>query len=76
MDELTQVALPAVEPVAEIVTDAAPALDPQQVADAANFAGIIAGDPEATNRYLESLLQLLDVVQDPSVIEVVRTCCN
>jgi hypothetical protein len=76
MDELIQVALPAVEPVAEIVTDAAPALDPQQVADAANFAGIIAGDPEATNRYLESLLRLLDVIQDPSVIEVVRTCCN
>lgn len=76
MDELIQVALPAVEPVAEMVTDAAPALDPQQVADAANFAGIIAGDPEATNRYLESLLRLLDVIQDPTVIEVVRTCCN
>ncbi|MGE5471391.1 MAG: hypothetical protein ACM3X0_11390 [Bacteroidota bacterium] len=64
MDELIQVALPAGEPVAEVVTEAAPALDPQQVADAANFAGMLADDPDATQRYLDSLLRLMEMADD------------
>lgn len=75
-DELIQVALPAVEPVAEVVTEAGPALDPQQVADAANFAGMLADDPDATQRYLDSLLRLLEIVQDPAVVEVMRVWSN
>lgn len=75
-DELIQVALPAVEPVAEVVAEAAPALDPLQVADAANFAGMLADDPDATQRYLDSLLRLLEIVQDPAVVEVMRVWSN
>ena len=76
MNELTTVVIPATESAAELVAEVVPTLEPQAAADAANFAGMIAGDPEATNRYLDSLLRLLDVVHVPSVIEVVRACCN
>lgn len=75
-DELIQVALSAVEPVAEVVAEAAPALYPQKVADAANFAGMLADDPDATQRYLDSLLRLLEIVQDPAVVEVMRVWSN
>jgi len=59
-DELIQAVAPTVEPVAEAV----PALAPQQVADAANFAGMVAGDPDATGRYVESLLRVIELVDD------------
>lgn len=75
-DELIQVALSAIEPVAEVVAEAAPVLDPQPAADAANFAGMIAGNPDATQRYLDSLLRVLEIVQDPAVVEVMRVWSN
>lgn len=63
-DELIQAVVPTVEPVAEVVADTAPALDPQLVANAANFAGMVAGDPDATGRYVESLLRVIELVDD------------
>lgn len=66
-NELIQSVIPAVEPVAEVVADTVPALDPQTVADAANaanFAGLVAGDPDATGRYIESLLRVIELVDD------------
>lgn len=62
--ELIQLGLPAVEPVSEVVAGAAPAFDPQTAADAANFAGLIADNPDATQRYLDSLLRLIELVDD------------
>jgi hypothetical protein len=62
MDELIQAVVPAAEPVAEVM--AAPAFDPQQVADAANFAGMLSDDPDATQRYLDSLLRVMELVDD------------
>lgn len=69
-EELIQVALPAGEQVAEGTagSDAAVAVvlaaDPLATADAADFAGMVADDPEATQRYLDSLLVVLDLVED------------
>lgn len=76
MDELIQAVVPAAEPVAEVMAEVAPALAPQNVADAANFAGMVAGDPDATQRYIDSLLRLLEIVQDPAVVEVMRVWSN
>lgn len=76
IEKLVAEVLTAVEPVAEVMAEAAPALDTQQVADAMNFAGMIADDPEATQRYLDSLLRLLEIVQDPAVVEVMRVWSN
>lgn len=63
-DELIQVALPAVEPVAEVVADAASTVDSQAAVDLANFAGMVADDPDATQRYLDSLLRVMNLVDD------------
>lgn len=63
-DELIQAFIPASEQVAEVVAETAPALDPQAVANAANFAGVISGDPDATGRYIESLLRVIELVDD------------
>lgn len=63
-DELIQVAVPAVEPVAEVVADTAPALDPQVMANAADFAGLVANDPDATQRYIDNLLRVIELVDD------------
>lgn len=54
--------------VAEVAAEVGAALDPQavatQAADAANFAGLIANDPDATQRYLDSLMGLLEMADD------------
>lgn len=50
--------------VAEVAADVGAAIDPQQMADAANFAGLIADDPEATQRYLEGLLRVMEMADD------------
>lgn len=76
MNELIQVAVPALEPVAEVVSETAPALDPKAAADAATFAGMVADDPDATQRYIDSLLRVLEIVQDPAVVEVMRVWSN
>ena len=44
-----------------------PAFDPQAAqaaANAADFAGLIGGDADATSRYVESLLRLVELVDD------------
>lgn len=79
VEKLTTEVLPAVEQVAEVVVGAAPAFDPQsaaQAAQAADFAGMVANDPDATQRYVDSLLRLLEIVQDPTLAEVIRTWSN
>lgn len=63
MDELIQTVLPVVEPVMEVVAGA-PALDPRLAEDTANFAGLVAGDPDATGRYIDNLLRLVELVDD------------
>lgn len=53
--------------VSEVAAEVGAALDPQAVAktaDAANFAGMIANDPDATQRYLDSLLSVIELVDD------------
>lgn len=42
----------------------AAALDPQAAVDAANFAGMVANDPDATQRYVDSLLRVIELVDD------------
>lgn len=54
--------------VTEAAAEAGAALDPQAAsqaaADAANFAGLIANDPDATQRYIDSLLSVIELVDD------------
>jgi len=64
MDELYSVVIPSADRVTEVVANTAPALDPQQLADAANFAGMVADDPDATQRYIDSLLRVIELVDD------------
>lgn len=78
IEKLMAEVLPTVEPMAEVVADTASALDPQAAvqtaqatADAANFAGMVANDPDATQRYLDSLLSILEMADDAGrLIEV------
>lgn len=64
MDELNSVMIPSADGVTEVVTNTAPALDPQQLADAADFAGLVANDPDATQRYIDNLLRVIELVDD------------
>lgn len=70
-DELIQTVVPTVEPVAEVMAEVVPTVDSQAAVDLANFAGMVADDPEATQRYLDSLLRVMEMADDASrLIEV------
>lgn len=71
IEKLTTEVLPTVEPVAEVAAEVGAAIDPQAAvqsaqatADAANFAGMVANDPDATQRYLDSLLRVMEMADD------------
>lgn len=64
MEDLIQAAPAAADNLLTV-----PAFDPQATqvgANAADFAGLIAGNAEATDRYIDNLLRLVELVDDAS----------